>query len=304
MTRQGLILDFDGSAGSLSGVDAIPLQDRQETIRFGCRLATLRALGEELAPVLSARPAVVFTGSGDYHHVSYLLIERLRMLRSPVQVVVFDNHPDNMRYPFGIHCGSWVSHVSRLPFVACVHVVGITSADVDGAHLWENHLAPLHSGRVRYWCVGRNLRAMRALGITQSRSFETTSELLDRFALESRVWTDPVYLSIDKDVLTRDVVQTNWDQGVMTLQELEIAIDMIKPLVISSDVTGDISSYRYKTRFKRMLTRLDGQPDIAEGELARWQEQQQHVNRWLLKTLIGAGGDVGQLGADSMKITI
>ena len=62
-------------------------------------------------------------GSGDFHHVSYLLIERLRRLGRQIQVVVFDNHPDNMRYPFGIHCGSWVWHVSRLPFVERVHVV-------------------------------------------------------------------------------------------------------------------------------------------------------------------------------------
>jgi hypothetical protein len=279
-----LILDFDGSVQGLSDTDSIPLSHRQESIRFGCSMGTLRALGEELPAV----PPVVFLGSGDYHHVSYLLIEGLRARGTPVQVVIFDNHPDNMRYPFGIHCGSWVSHVSRLPFVTRIHVLGITSSDVEGLHVWENHLRPLHSGRVRYWCIGRNLRAMRRLGIRHSDSFQSAGDLLDRFAEESRTWKEPVYLSIDKDVLAPTVVQTNWDQGVMTMEDLEQGIDMISNLVVASDVTGDVSSYRYISRWKRILTWLDRQPEVPEDLLSKWQEQHRAVNQRLLAKLAPA----------------
>lgn len=291
MTK-ALILDFDGSVGLLPDSIVVPLQERQEAIRFACRMATLRAMGMDLAPYLSHSPPTVFMGSGDYHHVSYLLIERLRSLAVPLQVVVFDNHPDNMRYPFGIHCGSWVAHVSRLPFVSCVHVIGITSEDVQGRHLWENHLRPLYAGRVRYWCIGRDLGAMRLLGIRRSQSFATADELLDQFASESRTWTGPVYLSIDKDVLSRDAVQTNWDQGVMTLEELGRAIGMLRGLVIASDVTGDVSSYRFSTRYKRILSALDQQPEIPAGSLQRWQGVHQAVNRQLLSMLAGAGESI------------
>ena len=302
MTRP-LILDFDGSVASSDGT-VVDLRERQEAIRFGCRLAALRRLGNELTPALSAMPPTVFLGSGDYHHVSYLLIERLRRLASPMQVVVFDNHPDNMRYPFGIHCGSWVSHVSRLPFVSCVHVIGITSTDVEGFNVWQNHLAPLYSGRVRYWCVGRDLRGMRRLGIKRSRSFATMGGLLDQFDHESRTWKQPVYLSIDKDVLSRDVVQTNWDQGVMTLEELALAIGMLKRLVIASDVTGEVSTYRFTTRYKRILAALDHQPEIPEGSLRLWQEQHQAVNRRLLSMLAGVSEHAGQFGADALEVAL
>jgi hypothetical protein len=191
-----------------------------------------------------------------------------------------------MRYPFGIHCGSWVSHVSRLPFVTCVHVLGITSHDVEGFHVWENHLRPLHSGRVRYWCIGADLRALRRLGIRDSsQSFASAGDLLDRFAAESRTWNVPVYLSIDKDVLAPTVVQTNWDQGVMTLEEVEQGIDMIRNLVIASDVTGEVSSYRYASRWKRVLTRLDRQPEIPTDLLSSWQQQHRAVNQRLLSKL-------------------
>jgi hypothetical protein len=280
-----LILDFDDSVRPLPETDGVSLHDRQEAIRFGCGMPVLRALGEELAPVLDAHAPVVFLGSGDYHHITCLLIERFQSIGTAIQVVVFDNHPDNMRYPFGIHCGSWVWHVSRLPFVACVHVVGITSKDVEGGHLWENHLAPLYSGKVRYWCVQRNLRAMRYAGIRHCQSFSSVAAMLDQFSGALAATTEPVYLSIDKDVLAPDVVHTNWDQGVMRLEELTSAIEMLQGRIAGSDVTGDVSSYRYHGRFKRLLSGLDGQPSIPDHTLGEWQAQHQVVNRQLLSLL-------------------
>ncbi len=280
-----LILDFDASVWPLPGARAIPLGHWQEAIRFGCSMRALRALEREVDADIVARPPVVFMGSGDYHHVSYLLIERLRSLNRPVQIVVFDNHPDNMRYPFGIHCGSWVWHVSRLPFVARVHVAGLTSTDVEGAHVWENHLGPLYSGKVHYWCVQRGLRAMRFLGVRNARSFPSTAAMVDGLRTAVMSSPEPVYLSIDKDVLARDAVQTNWDQGVMRLDELEAAIGMLRERIVASDVVGDVSSYRYRSRFKRFLSRMDGQPEVSDHSLREWQERHQQVNAALLPLL-------------------
>lgn len=286
MTRP-LILDFDGSVLPLPGTQTIALQQRQEAIRFGCRRSVLHALGRELAPRLDPRPPLVFLGSGDYHHVSYLLIERLRALNERFQVVVFDNHPDNMRYPFGIHCGSWVRHVSRLPFVSRVHVVGITSTDVEAGRLWENYLGPLYSGKVVYYCVQRQLRAMRRLGIRHGHTFPSVGALFDRLFDVLSATTGPLYLSIDKDVLASDVVQTNWDQGVMRLEELLRAIGVLRERLLASDVVGEVSSYRYHSLFKRLLSGLDRQPEIPPRTLHDWQLRHQQANRQLL-ALLGA----------------
>ncbi|MCU1245782.1 MAG: hypothetical protein JWN02_1692 [Acidobacteria bacterium] len=283
--RETLILDLDGSVGPLDGARSIALGDLQEEIRFGCPLASMRALGARLAPHLGDDLGTVLIGSGDFHHVSLLLIERLRKLGTSVQVVVFDNHPDNMRYPFGIHCGSWVWHVSRLPFVARIHVVGITSRDVEGAHVLENHLRALRSGRVVYWCVGRNLAGLRRVGVRQSQSFHSVPALLARLGDELADHREQVYLSIDKDVLAREVVQTNWDQGVMRLEELESAIGMLEGRIVGSDIVGDVSLYRYKSRLKRLLSGLDGQPEIPAESLAAWREGHAAVNRRLLSRL-------------------
>jgi hypothetical protein len=141
---------------------------------------------------------------------------------------------------------------------------------------------------VRYWCIGSDLRALRRLGVRHSRSFESAAELLDHFAAESRIWKEPVYLSIDKDVLGPAVVRTNWDQGVMTLDELEHGIDMIANLIAASDVTGEVSAYRYSSRWKRLLTWLDRQPEIPAALLSSWQKEHQAVNQRLLAKLVRA----------------
>jgi hypothetical protein len=65
--------------------------------------------------------------------------------------------------------------------------------------------------------------------------------------LLSRIETEAVYITIDKDVLAREDAITNWDQGSMRLPYL---IDLLKAItakhrVIGADVTGDYSAPRY-----------------------------------------------------------
>src|SRR5260221_14790211 len=102
-----VVLDFDGSVGPLPDAVVLPLGAWQERIRFGCGMRTYREFARVLDRALPAGHGAVFLGSGDFHHVSHALIAR-RCPPRRVKVVVLDNHPDNMRFPFGIHCGSWV----------------------------------------------------------------------------------------------------------------------------------------------------------------------------------------------------
>jgi hypothetical protein len=282
-----LVLDFDGSVGPLPGERRIALGSWQEQIRFGCTLGTLAALERVIGPELTDAPAAVFLGSGDFHHVSHLLIRRLHALGRPIQVVVLDNHPDNMRYPFGIHCGSWVWHTSRLPFVSCVHVLGITSRDVEAIHAVENHLRNLRHGRVRYWCIDRNLGWMRRLGIRGSASFSSVSAMLDAFAADIGGADARFYVSIDKDALSPQDARTNWDQGVMRVQESEAAIGLLRGRIVAADVTGEVSVHAYRSPLKRLLSALDGQPRIAPDELVRWQAGHHAIDLRLLEALSG-----------------
>ena len=121
-----VVLDTDGSVRPMPGERRLALQNRQEQLRLGSSRAVMQALAREINPVLAYPHGTVFTGSGDFHHLSALLVARVRPVR-PLRVIVLDNHPDNMRFPGYIHCGSWVSHVAELPHVAQIDVVGMTS---------------------------------------------------------------------------------------------------------------------------------------------------------------------------------
>jgi hypothetical protein len=52
-------------------------------------------------------------------------------------------------------------------------------------------------------------------------------------------------------------------------------------------VTGEISVYRYRSHFKRLLSAVDGQSEPAPHVVARWQAQHHTLNQLLLATLLG-----------------
>lgn len=288
-----LILDFDGSLAGFVEAERIPLGELQEDIRFGCRLSTWNGLREKLQALLPPIHGTVLMGSGDFHHLSHLLIERIAC-REKMDVVVCDNHPDNMRYPWGIHCGSWVRHAAMLPQVRTVHVVGITSKDVAWPHALENYLGPLYRRKLHYWTIGPDTRWTALLGLSSGVSaFSAPDALLQGFAARMRDDTR-VYLSIDKDVLHPDVAHTNWDQGCFALMHLDRLIDALAGRIIGSDITGEVSAYRYRSRWKRWLSAIDGQPEIAPAELSAWQAQQVAVDRHLIQRIQSALAVVGQ----------
>ena len=97
------------------------------------------------------RGTIVFTGSGDFHHVSALLIERAIEVSDASQVTIihFDNHPDWVRFDRGLHCGSWVSRAARLRGVSQVITVGVCSRDIHKPESKSADLSLLQDGLVK-----------------------------------------------------------------------------------------------------------------------------------------------------------
>ncbi|MBS0381446.1 MAG: arginase family protein [Proteobacteria bacterium] len=283
--RNPVVIDLDGSVGPLPGATILAMQDWQEAIRFGCSLATLRRFGTALERALPRIPGTVFMGSGDFHHLSWPLIARLDPAR-PIQVIVFDNHPDNMRFPFGVHCGSWVRRVAALPHVDRVHVIGITSRDIGAGHAWENYLTPLLQRKLDYWSIGVDTGWAHWLGIADRfHDFAGPDELVAAFTTYQREHPQACYLSIDKDVFDPDTARTNWDQGRFRLEHALAVIDALAAPLVGSDVNGEISRYEYRAWWKRRLSALDDQPVIDPAQLAAWQAQQHAVNLRLLEAI-------------------
>lgn len=281
-----IVLDLDGSVGALAGEVRLDLRDWHDRLRFACSRRALREFADALDARLPRAHGTVYLGSGDFHHLSLPLIERAARATPRMQVVVFDNHPDNMRFPFAVHCGSWVARVAALPQVARVHVVGITSADIGLGHAWENRLAPLYRRRLCYWSAGVAVGWAQPMGLASAvRGFDSVECALDAFMSEIAASAEPVYLSIDKDVLHPDDAMTNWDQGRMRAEAMLAAIAALRPRLIGSDVTGDISVAAYPQRWKRVLAAVDGQHPPDPRELAAWQAQQHRLNRCLRETI-------------------
>ena len=285
LAHRPVVLDIDHSVGPLPDRLVLPLEHWQEPIRFGCSLATMRRFGVMLDELMPDAHGTVFTGSGDFHHLSWPLIARLQS-RTPFQVVVLDNHPDNMRFPFGVHCGSWVRKVAMLPDVAHVHVLGITSGDIGAAHAWENYLAPLRHGKLTCWSIGVDTGWARRFGLARAfRGFDTPEAMVDAFVEAQRDQRLPSYLSIDKDVFAADVARTNWDQGRLQLPHARALIGSLNRELVGSDINGEISHYRYRRWWKRALSAMDGQTAVDPAELAGWQAQQHALNLQLLAAM-------------------
>ncbi|MFA6228627.1 MAG: hypothetical protein WC617_00455 [Rhodanobacter sp.] len=285
LAHRPVVLDIDHSVGALPQRLVLPLEHWQESIRFGCSLATMRSFRQMLDELLPAEYGTVFTGSGDFHHLSWPLIARLPASRS-FQVVVLDNHPDNMRFPFGVHCGSWVRKVAMLPQVSHVHVLGITSADIGAGHAWENYLAPLLRGRLTYWSMGVDTGWARRLGLARAfRGFDSPEALVDAFAQSQLRQQGPSYLTIDKDAFAAEVAHTNWDQGRLLLQHAMDVIGSLRNGLVGSDINGEVSHYHYKSWWKRRLSAMDDQPEIDPAMLADWQAQQHALNLQLFEAI-------------------
>lgn len=281
------ILDLDGSVGALPGAERIDLRHWHDQLRFACSNARLQAFGQALRNLLPVTSGPVFFGSGDFHHLSLPLIAAAAARQpAPLRVVVLDNHPDNMRFPFGVHCGSWVSRVTALPTVARVDVAGITSHDIAAAHAWENRLRPLYRRKLHYWSIGVDVRWAARVGLGHAfHDFDDAGAMCAALSEDLAADTAPAYLSIDKDVLHPDVAHSNWDQGCLHVSHALAILAALRPRLIASDVNGEVSLARYPQRWKRVLSAIDQQPVPDPAQLATWQSQQHAVNLALLRAL-------------------
>ena len=154
--------------------------------------------------------ALHWSDTGDYHYLTRFWLEKASAEcgDSPFALVLFDHHPDMQEPAFGdvLSCGGWARDAFLdLPNLTQVLLVGI-NPDLEIEFL--------------------DLVFDGVLAVTTD-DLKHTGDALSQDVLEMFSLLDPnipVYISIDKDVLTADYARTNWDQGAMTLRQLEAAV--------------------------------------------------------------------------------
>lgn len=240
---EGRVLD---AGGEIAIAD-----DLGPAFRLWTRSATREALKARLGQQLPGRMGgdLVFAGSGDFHHVTPLLIERAAQdCGGPVTILHFDNHPDWARFARGKHCGSWVGEAARMCGVEKVVTVGVCSPDIGHAKAREGDLELITENRLELyaWAAPDGSCELEL----QGRAWPTVQGLGEEAflrRLEGTVTTRCVYVTIDKDVLCRGEAVTNWDQG---LASLDFVIEAIRRVcagrrLVGADVVGDWSEPVY-----------------------------------------------------------
>lgn len=170
-----------------------------------------------------------FLDSGNYHYVSRLWLE---LVTEPFDLLVFDHHTDMQEPAFGgiLSCGGWVrAALEELPLLHRVYLAGPPGSSPEAAEETAGF-----EGRVS-WIREEELGRGEGLGeMLQGRGGGDGSASGKADCL-------PLYISVDKDILTREDAVTNWDQGQVGLDELLACVRTAfgGRRVIGMDVCGE-----------------------------------------------------------------
>ena len=273
------ILDLDASlmaqptlcaALDQGGVRRLWLRDLAAQLRIVARRDTLAELRRRLTEDDRAHPAqprVDFFGSGDFHHLTAVL---LASFREPLTVIHIDNHPDWVRWPRTFNCGGWINRALELPHVRRIITLGPCSDDLSLPELKFANLQALAAGRLELYpwrhAPSRVLGhygsgASHASGGGHLTWRSLVGESWDRFldGLIDRIPTEAVYVTIDKDALASPEAVTNWDQGEMPLDCVLSIIESVsrKRRLAGADVCGDYSPPLFTGLGRAFLSWLD-----------------------------------------------
>jgi hypothetical protein len=266
-------------------------------IRMACAFGRfrrfMRALADDFGTERDLEPMLTFCGSGDFHHVSLALLARQE---SPFNLVVIDNHPDWMRgVPF-LHCGTWLYHAARLPQLnRIIHIGG--DVDFDNYYRWMAPWPWLRSEKIIVLPALRQFqrgqwRNVPHTALRRRPAEPVTPERLDEALqpLGQVLGSLPLYVSLDKDVMTAAEAVVNWDSGHLTLPEVRIVLQSLLRAaggqLAAMDVVGDWSPVTLRGWLRRWFHATEHPALMVHPDEARRRNEQMNqvliddVCRW------------------------
>ena len=161
-----------------------------------CDEDAMNEIRSRIAPYSSGE--IHFIDSGNYHYMTRIWVEKIS---EPFDLLVFDNHTDMQPPAFGglLSCGGWIyDSVMELPLLQKVILIG---PDEEAF----SRVEPEIQKKVEF-LSREKLRGMELM------------EILD--FVKEQTGKNPLYISIDKDVLCPEDADTNWSQGDMRLETM------------------------------------------------------------------------------------
>ena len=281
LTRNVRILNFDGSVKSQEKLmaqyhpEVLELEDLGPGARLWMSLETQDLIYRRIKDSFPGQ--ITFLGSGDFHHLSSLLISQIK---DPISLIVFDFHPDWDILPPRLGCGSWVTQALRNKLVRKALLIGVSSEDLSFPGIQSANLGSLKDERLEIYPYAHNPTTVFLRRVSENRSLKLERRLLSTkiiwdelkdhdledfiLAQISRLPTKKVYLSIDKDCLKSDFALTNWEEGKLSLDQLLIMLKIIKEKldIMGLDITGEYSKISMPGIIKGAISRLDHPKEI------------------------------------------
>ena len=271
LSAQPRILDLDGSLTAQSELlkhasTVAALQELGPQLRYLCTSAALNRFAASLDP--AQRHQLTYYGSGDFHHMTAVL---LRAFRAPLSVVVFDQHPDwDITSPVAC-CGSWVNAALKLRHIKKIVVIGAGDEDLGGHHLLRGNTTALRNGRLEIYpatltrstTLSRRTRRLRCARQSDGTIHWKTVEQMGWDDLLTHVIaglpTRQIYVSVDKDCLVAQNAISNWDAGELKLDDVCAAIARLgrEREIVGADVTGEWSAGQPASPIFRAVSRAD-----------------------------------------------
>jgi len=304
------ILNFDDSVARQEKLLAqyhpqvIDLRDVGPSARLWASRKTKDEISRRIpAPV---KGQITFLGSGDFHHVSNILIEKFD---EPLCVIDFDFHPDwDILAPF-LTCGSWVHRTLKNANVRKCVLIGIASDDMSSLWLPTGDLAALKDDRLEVYPYSHGPTRVFLKKVPDNISIEVSRSLLSstiqwnelkgknltEFFLHviRRLPSKNVYISIDKDCLSHEYALTNWEEGRLSLDDLLHMLKLIKENlnIVGVDITGDYSRPRVRGFARSLISKMDHPRNVKAESLddSMVTAVNEETNLKILKLLMPAG---------------
>jgi len=231
---------------------------------------------------VSNKNSVTFLGSGDFHHITNILLSGLTR---PFSLIVFDFHPDWDTLPPRFGCGSWVTEALKNPLLKKCILIGIGSDDISTGPLQSANLDALRADRLEIYPYRHAPSKVFLRNVPDNISLKLKRSFLNcqiewnelkgkdpadfMQAIIKRLPTQNVYVSVDKDCLKETHSLTNWEEGLMSLSGLLSMIRVIKDnlAIEGMDITGDYSPVNISNKFKALLSRLDHPKKVSAASI-------------------------------------
>lgn len=154
-----------------------------------------RALKQRIEPL--GPGGIHFLDSGNYHYVTKLWLDQIK---EPFEMLVFDHHTDMQQPVFGdiLSCGGWI--LEALEQNEHLNHVFLAGPPEEAVKKAKQEISEELQRKVTWISEKEMGKGLDFQSGQTELSGQTQSPL-------------PVYISIDKDILSPSFARTNWDQG-------------------------------------------------------------------------------------------